>query len=198
MELTAFRRAAYDTPLWVNPNRQAGRWHRTGSDPTQYWSLHPLGPWAELLRALHLVEQADLVDLASRTWAATFHLTDETVAEITFDTAARWAISPEALVGDDHRPCQQLAERVRATHQALVVPSAALPGTSTLVVFGPRLASPYGSAPVDAELDVPAAVTAEHGGPPDSLLPVVCHRGAAHAGLAAWRQGVDLAPPPWR
>ncbi len=47
---TAFRLAAYETPLWAIDNFSAGRYNDTGDGATQYLSLHPMTPWAELLR----------------------------------------------------------------------------------------------------------------------------------------------------
>ncbi len=49
-ELVAFWLAAWDTPLWALPNRRENRFNRLGDPPTQYLALHPLTPWAELLR----------------------------------------------------------------------------------------------------------------------------------------------------
>src|SRR5690606_33389893 len=43
----AWRLAAWDTPFWVHPNRAAGRFNPPATGPVQYWSLHPLTPWAE-------------------------------------------------------------------------------------------------------------------------------------------------------
>jgi hypothetical protein len=195
LDLVAYRWTDYDTPLWVNPSRSPGRWHRPGAQPTQYWSLHPLGPWAEYARAFGIVNPADLVGIASRTWAALFTLDPDAVAEITFDTAAEWSITADELVGDDHTACQNLGDRVRTTHQALIAPSAALPGTQNLIAFGPRAISPYAVAPPDPEQDVPAAVTADRGRPPTAILDFVCHRGVAHSGLALWKVGQPIAVP---
>ena len=51
MELVAFRLANYETPLWAVENFSGGRYNAAGSGFTQYLSLHPLTPWAELLRS---------------------------------------------------------------------------------------------------------------------------------------------------
>ena len=50
MEVIAFRLANYETPLWAVENFAAGRYNAAGAGCTQYLSLHPLTPWAELLR----------------------------------------------------------------------------------------------------------------------------------------------------
>jgi hypothetical protein len=195
VEAVGYRWADYDTPLWASPNRLPGRFHLLGSDATQYWSLHPLGPWAEYVRAHGIRDTPGLLAISSRVWAGTFALPDSAVAEVTFDTAGEWEMVPEALVDDDRTACQELGDAVRSSYDALVVPSAALPGTRNLVVFGARLAAPYGAPPVDPDLDVPVAVTAEGSHPPASLLTLVRHRGDAHPGLQAWQAGGDLAPP---
>ena len=195
-DLVAYRWADYDTPLWANANRRSGRWHRAGSEPTQYWSLHPLGPWAEYLRFHGIRDGADLVGIASRTWAAQFAFEDHEVTSITFSTADAWAIDAGDLVSDDYRRCQGLGGVLRTRYSAIRVPSAALPGTENLVVFGPRAMAPYGTAPVDVGLDVPAAPTADGGRPPISLIGLVRHRGDVHAGLVEWSSGGGDVPPP--
>ena len=189
MEIVGYRWADYDTPLWSNPNRSPGRWHAVGDEPTQYWALHPLGPWAEHARAQHITEPDDLANISSRVWAARFELATGSVCRIDFDTASSFALNPAQLVGDDFGPCQQLARNLRSGYRGLIVPSAALPGTSNLVLFGPRAMSPYELDAPDDDLDVPTSLISEHGGPPSSLFEIVCHRGRPHAGLTAWRAG---------
>lgn len=195
IELVGFRWADWDTPLWVDDNRLAGRWHEVGDGPTQYWALHPLGPWAENLRMNGIRDAAALEDIASRTWAARFPFGEDEVNVISFDTARHHGIEPAALVDDDHAACRRLGASLRRTSAALVVPSAALPGTENLVVFGSRAMSPYGAEPPDRSLDVPAAVTAAGGRPPAALVDLVRHFGEVHAGLEAWTAGEPLPPP---
>jgi hypothetical protein len=50
MYAVTFRLAAYETPLWATPNFSGGRYNGAGDGCTQYLSLHPMTPWAELLR----------------------------------------------------------------------------------------------------------------------------------------------------
>lgn len=191
MEAVGYRWANYDTPFWANPNRSAGRWNSVGDDPTQYWGLHPLCPWAEYVRSQDIVDQDDLASIRSRVWTARLEFDEGTLAEVTYDNAESFGISAADLVADDHGPCRSLAVRLRSQHQGLIVPSAALPGTRNLVVFGGRAMSPYNLPPPDAEMDVPAALASEHGGPPPALLDLVCRRGVIHAGLNAWQNGDD-------
>lgn len=189
-EVVAYRVAAWDTPFWVNPNRSSGRYNRAGTGPTQYLCLHPLGPWAEYLRRESLRDAAEVAELRQRIWAARLLLPDD-VPVLSFETARSFGVEPRALVVDEHEACQRFAEEWRAAHPGgmLRVPSAALPGTQNLVVFGPRLLVDYRTALWDAELDVPAAVVADGARPPASLLPLVRHRGAPHAEYDAWRRG---------
>ena len=79
------------------------------------------------------------------------------------------------------------------------MPSAALPGTSTLVVLGPRVLIPWQLEPIDVDIDLAAAVTADRAGPPLAVLPYIRWRGSSHAGLDAWRAGAPsdfLEPVP--
>jgi hypothetical protein len=111
--------------------------------------------------------------------------------DIEFSDAANWGIGPDDLVADDYGPCQALADRLRTdagAPKAIRVPSAALPGTRNLVIFGERVSIPYQWTPVDA-IDVPASVVAAYARPPAELFPLIRHPGAVHAELAAWLRG---------
>ncbi|GIU84517.1 MAG: hypothetical protein KatS3mg008_1292 [Acidimicrobiales bacterium] len=160
-----YRSADWDTPWWVQPNRGPGRFHTVNSLPTQYLSDHPLTVFAERLRHLGQAFVADLHTARWRCWAMKIEVTHLEV--IDFDNARSFGISPDELVGDDWKPCQDLARRLREEGvPGLVVPSAALPGTRNIVLFGPRVASPFLLGPVDLDIDVPTAHTAEEATPP--------------------------------
>ena len=190
---TAWRLANWDTPLWVGPNRRAGRYNRAGGDPTQYLCLHPWGPWAELLRWENRSTPAEASDLRGRVWSVRVVLPDPP-RTIAFADAGALGVRPDDLVAEDHSVCQDLAEDARRGGElALIVPSAALPGTSSLVLLGPRVLIPWQLEAVDLDVDVPAAVTADRSGPPLAVLDHVRWRGSPHAGLDAWRAG-DAAP----
>lgn len=188
----AWRLAAWDTPLWASPNRGATRYNAESDGPVQYWSPHPLGPWAEHLRAhgIHTVQR--LRQLRVRAWVA--RLAEP--AQLGFDEAPAYGLAPEDLVADDHTACQQLGARVLADGQpaALEVPSAALPATRNLVALGARVASPFGLAPI-GEVDVPTAVIADAAHALETLLGWVCHVGQPHPELAAWRRAVSMPMP---
>ena len=195
--MICYRFAAYATPLRTVPASQPARFNSGAEhDPTQYLSLHPLGPLAELMRNADLRTEAQVRAVQTRTWALDVPLAG--LREITFDTAGRFGIAAEELVADDHGACRQLAARLRSRTQGLVVPSAALPGTRNVVLFGPRVAAPYLTEPVSA-IDVPAGITAEQGRPLTSLLDVVRFVGDPHPTLEAWRQGtsVGFVEPDW-
>ena len=193
--VTAFRLATWRRPLRTEPSRLAGRFHAaTDAEPTQYLCLHPLGPWAEFMRAEEL---RDVSLIAQRVWAARIDL--DGVLRVGFAEAADHGLRPGDLVSDDHRACRRLAARARESGAAgLIVPSAALPGTENLVLFGARVASPW-TAHSLGPLDVPAGLTADGARPPAGLDAFVRYRGTAHAGLDAWRAGIEepFPEPSW-
>jgi RES domain len=196
--VAAFRLASWRRPLRTEPSRVAGRFHRMTEDSaTQYLCLHPLGPWAEFLRASDLRTVQQLAYVRHRTWALRLDLAE--LLRIGFAEASEYGLRPGDLVSDDHRACHRLADRLRADRAAgAIVPSAALPGTDNIVLFGERAAAPYLVEPLSA-VDVPASLTADGGRPPLGLLDRVRRRGAAHPALEAWRAGEDFrfAEPSW-
>lgn len=194
-EVTAFRLASWRRPLRTEPSRVPGRFHAaTDPAPTQYLCLHPLGPWAEFLRSEDL---RDVSLVSQRVWAA--RVDPSAVLRVGFAEAGEHGLRPGDLVSDDHRACRRLARRARDDGAAgLVVPSAALPGTENLVLFGPRVSSPW-TAVALSDLDVPAGLTADGARPPAGLESFVRYRGDAHAGLLAWRAGEEpgFPEPSW-
>ena len=195
--MVCYRFAAYATPLRTVPAWQPARFSRGDEDePTQYLALHPLGPLAELMRNAELRSLDQVRAISTRTWALEVPIDD--LPEITFATADRFGISAEQLVGDDYGPCQELALTLRTQVEGVIVPSAALPGTRNVVLFGPRVAAPYLTRPVGS-LDVPASITADGARPPGSLRSLVRFAGDRHAALEAWRSGSDFrfVEPDW-
>ena len=74
-----------------------------------------------------------------RIWGARLSFDEGEVLDVTYDWACDWdQVAPEDLVSDDLYPCQLFADWARERYVALQVPSAALPGTQNLVVFGSR------------------------------------------------------------
>lgn len=195
--MICYRFAAYATPLRTVPARQPARFNSGDEDdPTQYLSLHPLGPLAELMRNADLRTPEQVRAVQTRTWALAVPLAE--LPEIDFGTADRFGITAADLVADDRSACRQLADRLRGRAPGVIVPSAALPGTRNVVLFGPRVAAPYLTEPVSA-LDIPVGITAEHGRPLASLLDVVRFVGEPHPALDAWLEGSSFGfvEPDW-
>lgn len=188
-ELAGFRVASWDTPLRVNPNREAGRWNAPGSSATQYIALHPLGSWAEYLRWHGLRSAVDLAEIRLGVWA--IRVTVNEILTITFDNAGEIGLTAEDLVSEDWSACQAAADRLRADRAAprvLQVPSAALPGTRNVVILGPRVALPYTADP-QGSVDLPLTLAAAGARPPTSLVDLVRYRDDPHAELVAWARG---------
>ena len=195
--MICYRFAAYATPLRTVAAALPARFNSGHeNDPTQYLSLHPLGPHAELIRNADLRTPEQIRAVRIRTWALDVPLHD--LQEISFDTAGQFGITAEDLVADDHSACRRLAGQLRGELPGLIVPSAALPGTQNVILFGARVAAPYPRVPVTT-LDVPASVTAEAGRPLVSLLDIVRFPGDLHPALAAWQDGTTFAfvEPDW-
>ena len=195
--MICYRFAAYGTPVRTVPASQPARFNAGDeAEPTQYLSLHPLGPLAELMRGNNLRTAGRIRAVQTRTWAVDVALDD--LPEITFDSAGDFGIGADELVSDDQSACRQLARRLRLDLPGAIVPSAALPGTRNLVLFGPRVAAPYLTKPVSA-LDLPASVTAQDGRPLVSLIDIVRFKGDPHAALEAWESGIAFRfdEPDW-
>ncbi len=68
--MVCYRFAAYSTPLRTVAAWQSARFSRADeSEPTQYLSLHPLGPLAELMRNADLRAPDQVTAVSTRTWA---------------------------------------------------------------------------------------------------------------------------------
>lgn len=183
----AWRVADYDRPLWVSPNRNAGRWNQAGSPPTQYWGMHPAAAWAEALRNSQVESEQDLHQQRRRLWVARIPTTG--LLQVPFDAAIQLGLQPEDLVDDDWTACQAAANRLRAAGTGgIVVPSAALPGASNVVLFGPRVTISLDLTPLD-DGDLPVAAAAADAHAPEAVLAVLRRHGEVHAGLLAHQHG---------
>ncbi|WP_249010368.1 RES family NAD+ phosphorylase [Conexibacter sp. DBS9H8] len=192
LELTTFRIANYETPLWAVENFASGRYNVADRGHTQYLCLHPLTPWAEMLRNedRRTPERAAL--MRARIWVIRATLREPPL-QLSFAGAAAHGLAPADLVGDDHQPCQALADRLRAAGvEAFLAPSAALAGTTNLVVLAPRVLCGWQQTPIDA-LDWPGSVLADSAHCPSGVPALVHHRGAGvpHRALAAWEAGAE-------
>lgn len=192
-ELVAYRACGHETPLWAFPNLSDGRYNRAGRLPTQYLSLHPMTPWAELLRNLDHRTANQARTMRVEIWGVRISLIDDP-AEISFDTAGSHGVDAEDLVSDDYEQCQALAEQLHANGaHSFIAPSAALPGTSNLVVLEPAVVTDYHSEPIDPE-DWPTALLAQNGRCPENLWDHVHYKAspAEHEALTAWRTGDEF------
>lgn len=117
-----FRRVPAGLPfVWERPAAQpAGRWHRVGEGPAQYFADTPDGAWAEFIRHEGIVDAEDLATVRGTLWAV----------EVPDDGAiARPELDRATLTGNvaSYAACQDEAARLRARGAtALVAPSAAL------------------------------------------------------------------------
>ncbi len=180
----AFRYSNYDTPFWVRPNSEPGRWHLVGDEPTQYLSTTVEGAWAELIRAAEISSEPEVAMVRMPIWAAEIHL--KCLADYsTFERAEAAGFPPEALVDEDYALCQFEGRRLRrAGFQGILSPSAALPETTNLTIFGARIASSWKARPVLAS-SIPATEIAV-GSPPEGIVDRVRQRGAVHCTLEAY------------
>jgi hypothetical protein len=193
LELIAFRLANYETPLWAVENFSAGRYNDADSGYTQYLSLHPLTPWAELLRNEDRRTRERAVLMRYPLWAIRVQLSEEP-RQLSFDNADEFGLSSEDLVADNHAPCRALANAFRAGGpSAFIAPSAALPGTTNLVVLEPRVLAPWSQVPL-GDVDWPGSLTSQHGRCPEGLWDLVHYRQAStrHAALEAWELGQEF------
>lgn len=192
-ELVAYRACGYETPLWAFPNLSDGRYNRAGNFPTQYLAMHPMTPWAELLRNLDHRTADKGRAMRVEIGGLRISLADGPT-EISFDTAGSHGIDAEDLVSDDYARCQSLAEQLHTDGiHSFMAPSAALPGTSNLVVMEPAVVTDYHFEPIDP-MDWPTALLAQNGRCPENLWEHVHYKAAPveHAGLAAWRAGDEF------
>lgn len=185
MKFTVFRHAAYDSPWWAFPSSRAGRFHRAGRNTVQYLSLHPLGPAAEMLRH-NLGPTGNPDDVVLNLWTAVIDINDAP-ATVDFDDCATYGLTADELIGDDYTPTQALADTVQANGAtAMIVPSAALPGTHNLILFGIRLLHPYLAAPLIAE-EVQTGHLSDGARPPAEVAPHVRWVGTPHAAAEQWK-----------
>jgi RES domain-containing protein len=184
MRLTAFRHAAYDSPWWALPSSREGRFHRAGQDTVQYLCLHPLGPAAEMLRH-NVGPYGDPNDVILNLWAAVIDLDD--VRRVDFDDCAGYGRTVDELIGDDYNPTQALADAVRASGPiAMIVPSAALPGTHNLIVFGVALLHPFLWEPLMPE-EIPTGHLTDGARTAAEVTRYVRWFGAAHTAAERWK-----------
>jgi hypothetical protein len=181
----AHRYSSYDTPFWVRENTQDGRWHSRGNGPTQYLSQSTDGAWAELIRNEELTTEDEVAMVSVSMWAA--RIEQGMIANYeSFEVAEDAGFDSDALVDEDHERCRREGARLqRLGFAGVIAPSAALPGTTNLTLFGPRMASTWDRAHLLAS-SIPATIITK-GAPPPGLLARVRKIGEPHTGLVAHR-----------
>lgn len=179
----AFRWSDYDVPLWTRPNTSALRWNRARQEPTQYTSLSPEGSWAELIRAERLRTLRELSLVSMPMWM--LRVRETNLADYsTFERARAAGFPPQALVAEDYERCEAEADRLRKSgFRGVLAPSAALPGTVNLALFGRRLMVPWDYSEERLMASFVRAKRLVVGRPPDELLPLVRHRGEPYGRL---------------
>jgi hypothetical protein len=185
VEVDAYRATSYDVPFWAGPNRRSGRWNVADHGCTQYLCLDADAPWAELLRHNDLRTEADAAMLVTTLWQV--RVADQPVADYgDFEKAEGAGFPPDALIDDDHARCRSEATRLAGLgFRGVLSPSAALPGSRSLTLFGPRVKVPW-TTTVRTASTLPAQPLAT-GHPPPGLVRRVRFRGLPHAGYAAYR-----------
>src|ERR1044072_104157 len=174
----AFRYSNYDTPFWVRPNSDPGRWHWVGDGATQYLSTTVAGAWAERLRSEGLRAGKDVALVRMPMWVAEVHV--QRIADYgTFEKAEMAGFPSDALIDDDHSRCQEEGRRLReGGFQGVLAPSSALPGTLNLNIFGARISSTRQLRSLLAS-SIPASEIAV-GSPPEGVVDRVRQRGEKH------------------
>lgn len=186
---TAYRQVAPKWPPLVHaagaayPEQESGRWHQLGEGYAQYTALTPQGAWAELVR-YHGIRDEDLAREQRRNlWVV--RVAERDIADLsTFGAYEACGLDPALAVGP-HEDARILAAELRdAGYRGLLSPSAALPGTVNLTVFGER----YEILERDVDgLDPDTWMSCERAAmeawPPLELLTRTCFRGQPHLGL---------------
>jgi RES domain-containing protein len=181
LQARVYRATSYDVPLRVAANRRSGRWNLAGSGSVQYLCLDAQAPFAEKIRHEELRTEEEAATYKVSLWE--LEVNEGVVVDYsTFEKAEDAGFPPEALVDDDHEQCQSEAQRLMSLGATGVLsPSAALPGSTNLTLFGQRVEVRWG-----AEAGVASAVPAQKivtGHPPPGLVERVRFFGEAHAAL---------------
>lgn len=178
IEARVYRATSYDVPLRVAENRRSGRWNVARSGAVQYLCLDAEAPFAEKIRHEDLRTEAETATYSVTLWELQVH--EGIVVDYrTFEKAEEAGFPPEALVDDDHERCRREARRLMGLGaRGVLSPSAALPGSINLTLFGPRVEVRWGAMPGVASA-IPAQRIAT-GHPPPGLLERVRFFGDTH------------------
>ena len=183
VEARVYRATSYDVPLRVAENRRSGRWNIAHAGAVQYLCFDAEAPFAEKIRHEDLRTEAEVATYTTTLWELRVH-EGVVVDYSTFEKAEDAGFPPAALVDDDHERCRREAQRlVGLGARGVLSPSAALPGSVNLTLFGQRVEVAWG-----ATAGVASAVPAQRvatGRPPRGLVERVRFFGDDHASLTA-------------
>ena len=133
----------------------------------------------------HIGPTGDPDDLLLNFWSAVIDIDEP--SRVDFDDCAAYGLTPDELVGDDYAPTQALADTVRSSGaNAMIVPSAALPGTHNLVLFGARLLNPFLSIPLTPE-EIPTGHLTDGARPAAEVAAHVRWIGTPHRAAEQWK-----------
>jgi RES domain-containing protein len=180
-----YRATTYDVPLWVSPNRRDGRWNLAGDGCTQYFCLDAEAPYAEMLRGEDLQTEAEAKTFRTIVWQ--LRVDEGAIVDYTtFEKAEASGFDPAALVDDDHERCQVEAQRLKSLGaQGVLAPSAALPGSVNLTLFGARAPIAW-TTTVKLASSIPVQRLTEGSAPP-GLVTKVRFYGQPHVALVAYQ-----------
>jgi RES domain-containing protein len=185
----AYRATSYDVPLRVATNRRSGRWNIVGSGSVQYLCLDAQAPFAEKLRHEDLRSEHEAAGYSVSLWE--LEVNEGVVVDYsTFEKAEDAGFPPDALVDDDYERCQREAQRLTGLGaRGVLSPSAALPGSVNLTLFGQRVEVRWG-----AKAGLASAVPAHElitGHPPEGLVQRVRFFGDRHPLLDDYRVAIQ-------
>lgn len=181
VQARVYRATGYDVPLRVAANRRSGRWNIAQSGTVQYLCLDAQAPFAEKIRHENLRTEAEVATYMTTLWE--LEVNEGVVVDYgTFEKAEEAGFAPDALVDDDRERCQKEAQRlISLGARGVLSPSAALPGSVDLTLFGQRVEVRWSARP-----GVSSAVPAHKlvaGHPPQGLVDSVRFFGDTHASL---------------
>jgi RES domain-containing protein len=147
-------------------------------------ALDTESPFAEVLRHEDLRTEEAASHYSSTVWQ--LHIDDGLIVDYSsFELADAAGFDAEALVNDDHERCQVEAEwLVSEGARGLLSPSAALPGSTNLTLFGARVCIPWHTT-TELASSIPAQRLAT-GHPPSGLTTRVRYFGRPEPLLEAY------------
>lgn len=159
----------------------------------QYLCLDAQAPFAEKIRHEDLRDEEEVATYEVALWE--LEVNEGVVVDYsTFEKAEAAGFPAGALVDDDHERCQKEAQRlIGLGARGVLSPSAALPGSVNLTLFGQRVEVRWGARP-----GVASAVPAQKlitGHPPTGLVKRVRFFGDRHSLLAEHLAGQQARGP---